>query len=81
MSYSTEQFNSDLNKLRELIRKCEELEEKKEEAHLKHFSRPPHFMKYFLNLTERGAKAIFFEGKKGGRLKCYICISIHLKNT
>ena len=31
MSYSTEQFNSDVNKLRELIRKCEELEEKKED--------------------------------------------------
>ena len=39
-------------------------------------------MKYFLNLTERDAKAIFFEdNKKGGRLKCYICISIHLKHT
>ena len=34
-------------------------------------------MKVLLHLTERGAKAIFFEGKKGGRLKCYICISIN----
>ena len=30
MTYSTQDFNSDVNKLRELIRKCEELEEKKE---------------------------------------------------
>ena len=38
-------------------------------------------MKVLLNLTERGAKAIFFEGKKGGRLNCHYCISIHLKHT
>ena len=34
MSYTREQFNSDVNKLRELIRKCEELEEKKEVKYL-----------------------------------------------
>ena len=29
MSYSTEQFNSDVQKLRDLMNKCEELEKKK----------------------------------------------------
>ncbi len=30
MSYTTEQFNKDVKKLRDLISKCEELEEKKQ---------------------------------------------------
>ncbi len=34
MTYSTQDFNKDVNKLRELIRKCEELEEKKETKYL-----------------------------------------------
>ena len=30
MSYTTEQFNKDVKKLKDLIAKCEELEEKKQ---------------------------------------------------